>query len=352
MIRPLTLRAAMGAAALAAAGAAPAQNVQLYGLIDMTAGRFQQAGTDAVWRADSGGMTTSFLGFRGTDDLGGGLKAKFAFEHFLRADTGQAGRFGGDAFWARDAYVGLSGAFGTTVLGRNTTPLFVSTVLFNAFGDSYAFSPAVRQLFTPAMQAGSPMVPFLGDSGWNNSIHYASGDDDDDGFSWNLIANLGEGAPGGTGKNTGANLMYANGPLAATVAWQRVRNGDGISSGPPLAPAGFTKQDTWLVAGSYDLQVVKLFTHAAMVRMRASERRTTQLWGVGASVPFGPGKVLAQYGNARVRLDGVHPTNHTLSIGYDYSLSKRTDVYAVFVNDRTTGLEKGNTLAGGVRVRF
>lgn len=352
MIRSSTLRAALAAAGLAAASAAPAQNVQMVGLIDMTAGRLQNAGEPKVWRADSGGMTTSFLGIRGSDDLGGGLKARFALDHFLRADSGQAGRFGGDAFWARDAYVGLSGAFGTTVLGRNTTPLFVSTVLFNAFGDSFAFSPAVRQVFTPVVQSGSPMVPFFGDSGWNNSIHYASGDDDEDGFSWNLMANLGEGAAGATGKNMGANLMYAKGPLEATLAWQRVRNGDGISTGLAATPPGFSKQETWFIAASYDLQAVKLFSHAAMVRTRATEHRTTKLWGIGASLPLGPGKLLAQYGSAEARLDGVEPSNHTLSVGYDYFLSKRTDVYAVFMNDRVTGLNRGNSLAGGVRVRF
>jgi predicted porin len=351
MIRSSTMRAAVAAAGLAAASAATAQSVQMVGLIDMTAGRLQNAGEPHVWRADSGGMTTSFLGIRGSDDLGGGLKARFALDHFLRADSGQPGRFNGDAFWARDAYVGLSGAFGTTVLGRNTTPLFVSTVLFNAFGDSFAFSPAVRQIFTPVAQPGSPMVPFFGDSGWNNSLHYASGDDDEDGFSWNLIGNLGENAPG-TGRNVGANLMYANGPLEATLAWQRVRNGDGISTGVPATPPGFSKQDTWFVAFSYDLQAVKLFSHAAMVRTRADQHRTTKLWGVGASLPLGPGKLLAQYGSAEARLDGAEPSNRTLTVGYDYFLSKRTDVYAVYMNDRVSGLNAGNSLAGGVRIRF
>ena len=54
-------------------------------------------------------------------------------------------------------------------------------------------------------------------------------------------------------------------------------------------------------------------------------------------MPLGPGKLLAQYGSARARFDGCHPTNRTLSIGYDYALSKRTDVYAVFMNERATG---------------
>ena len=50
-------------------------------------------------------------------------------------------------FWGRDANVGLSGAFGTTVLGRKPTPLYLTTITFNPFGDSIGFSPSTRQYF-------------------------------------------------------------------------------------------------------------------------------------------------------------------------------------------------------------
>src|SRR2546423_10040908 len=231
MIRSLT-PSAVAAALLALAGAANAQNLQLYGLVDMSAGRFQPSGGSGVWRADSGAMTTSFLGLKGSDDLGGGVRARFAIEHFFRADTGQPGRYNGDAFWARNAYVGLSGAFGTTVLGRNTTPLFVTTLMFNAFGDSYAFSPAIRQLFTPAL------APFYGDSGWDNSGSYSSGDDDR--FSHSLLGGMGEGAPGATGKNASVALLFPKGPIGLAAGWHRGKNGAGTSSMHPQHPAGFS----------------------------------------------------------------------------------------------------------------
>ena len=343
MIRSFT-PAAAALACLCAAGGARAQNVQLYGLLDMSAGRFQAAGESRVYRADGGGMTTSFVGFKGTDDLGGGLKAKFAFEHFLRPDTGQAGRFDGDAFWARDAYVGLSGAFGTTVLGRNTTPLFVTTLMFNAFGDSYAFSPAIRQLFTPAL------APFYGDSGWDNSVSYSSGDDD--GFSYNLIGGLGEGAPGATGKNVSGALLYQKGPLGLAAVWQRVKNGAGISSMNPTPTPGFRNPETWQFDGSYDFSWVKLFGQYTHVHTTAADSITTTLWGVGAAAPIGAGRLLVQYGRASADLTGIVPTQTTFSLGYDYLLSKRTDVYAAWMNDRRSGVKAGNTLAGGVRLRF
>lgn len=326
---------------LAAAAGVHAQNVQITGLLDMSAGSFQNAGTARQARADSGNMSTSFIGFRGTEDLGGGLKAKFALDHYLRLDSGSVGRVNGDAFWARDSYVGLSGAFGTTTLGRNTTPLYVSTLLFNAFGDSFGFSPSIRQLFAPNTAV---MPAFLGDTGWNNSVAYASGESN--GLSLSVIANLGEGAAGATGKNFGANALYSNGPLAATIAWQKVRNG---MFG---APAGATGQTTWQLGASYELPMAKLYGQYTEVRTTAAVNDKTHLWSFGAAIPLGPGRVLAQYGIARGRIADSEPTNKTLTLGYDYNLSKNSDLYAVYMNDKATGLANGNTLAGGMRIRF
>jgi len=343
---PYSLRHAAAVATLALAGAAQAQSMQLYGLLDVAAGRFQSSGSPRAWHVDSGGMTNSFVGFRGSDDLGGGVQAKFAIEHYLRVDTGQAGRFGGDPFWGRNAYVGLSGAFGTTVLGRNTTPLFLSTALFNAFGDSYAFSPSIRLLFTPTL------LPFFGDAAWDNSMAYAS--TDNDGFTWHLAANLGEGAPNASGKNLSASLLYDKGPLAATVVWQRVKNGAGISSPSPfaIAPPGFVQQETWQVGAAYDLSIAKVFGQYTHVHTKALDSTTTKLWSVGAAVPLGAGHVLAQYGSATAVIGVTQPRHNVLSVGYDYDMSKNTDVYALVMNDKRTGAGAGNTVAGGLRLRF
>jgi predicted porin len=339
MSRCPRLLAATAAASLLFAGAARAQSsVQLYGLLDMTAGSFQAPGGQRVWRADSGGMTTSFIGFRGTEDLGGGLRAKFAINHFLRVDSGSSGRFDGDAFWARDAYVGLSGAFGTSTLGRNTTPLFVSTLLFNAFGDSFAFSPSIRQLFTPAV------TPFYGDTGWNNSLAYAS--NENDGLTVSLIGGLAEASPSATGKNMGASVLYFNGPLGATAAWQKVRNG--VVGAPP----GWAGQTTWQLGLSYDATLVKLFGQYTEVETNATDKNKNKLWSVGASMPLGAGKLLAQYGHARAQGIAGGPTHETLSLGYDHALSKRSDAYAVYMREKVTGLGGSNTGAVGLRLRF
>jgi predicted porin len=333
MTRSLPLAAAVTLGFGLATTAQAQSAVSVYGLMDMSVGQFQTAGAEKIWKAESGNMTTSFLGFKGTEDLGGGLKARFQFEHFLRADVGGAGRFGADAFWARTAFVGLQGAFGSTQLGRNTTPLFVSTLIFNAFGDSFGFSPSIRHWFLGAI---------AGDTGWSNSVAYNS--PNYGGASFNLLGNLGEGAAGATGKNLSANALYFGGPIAATVAWQQVKNGG--------LPAGAEKQDAFQFGGSYDLGVAKLYLQVGQVKTDAATDTKTKLYQFGGAIPIGAGKIIASYGNAKATTGPFENTRKTLSLGYDYNLSKNTDVYAVYMNDKATNLDTGNTFAAGIRLRF
>lgn len=120
-------------------------NVQLYGLVDAWAGIHKPVGgSKREGTVGGGGMTTSYWGLKGQEELSNGVRAVFAMEGFFRPETGQAGRFNGDPMFSRSAYVGLqSDDAGTLTLGRLTTPYFVSTILFNPFGDSYTFSPSV-----------------------------------------------------------------------------------------------------------------------------------------------------------------------------------------------------------------
>jgi predicted porin len=150
------------------------------------------------------------------------------------------------------------------------------------------------------------------------------------------------------------SITYDKGPFAATGVWQRVQNGDGISpaSASTRAPLGFSKQDTWQLGASYDAGFVKLFGQLMHVRTAATEDTSTQVWSMGASVPVGAGHVLAQYGNARANVAGTEPLHRIFSLGYDYNLSRRTDIYAVYMNERLSGLPSGNTFAGGMRLRF
>ena len=318
--------AAACAALLAAALPAQAQsNVKTYGLLDLSAGRTQAPGGPATNGVDSGKMTTSYFGVQGDEDLGGGLKALFAIEHFLRADTGAAGRFDADTFWARNAYVGLGGNFGTVTLGRNTTSLFVQTLIFNPFGDSFGYSPSIRHYFTSGTTTG--------DTGWSDSIKYTS--PHFGGATFSLHSALGE---GNGGRNIGASVLYFAGPLAAGLAWQDVKKG-----------ATLDDTSSWQLAGSYDLQAAKLFAQYGSVKNDNSGKRY-DIIELGVSVPVQTlGKVLLQWGQIDPST-GAKRT--TVSVGYDYSLSKRTDVYGAYMSDKLSGLSAGNNYSVGVRHRF
>ncbi|MET0332988.1 MAG: porin [Rhizobacter sp.] len=337
---------ALAAAALTLSSPAWAQSsVSIYGLVDMSAGQFQDAGTPKVNKAQSGNMATSFFGFSGKEDLGNGLKAKFAIEGFLLADTGASGRFTGDAFWARAAWVGVEGGFGSATLGRTTNQYFISTLIFNAFGDSFGYSPSIRQVLIPK----AAMLPFLGDTGWSNSFLYQS--PSFGGLSVNLQGALGEGAASSTGHSLGGNVLYFGGPFSATFAYQRVKHGiSGFT--PAIVSTGFKYQDSALVGAAFDAKVIKFFGQYAVVKTEATTDTETDYFGIGASVPIGPGKVLAQYGQGTAEFPTVDVTNKTLTLGYDYFLSKNTDIYAVLMHDKLTGTNNGNTVALGLKVKF
>lgn len=337
-------------AGLSAAAAVPAHaqsSVQVYGLIDLSAGQFEVAGGPKLKRLDSGNRSTSYLGFKGNEDLGGGLSVGFTLESFLLADSGDAGRVPGvDAFWARNANVHLAGAFGRLRLGRMGPPLFVSTLLFNAWGDSFGYSPAIRQYYS--LPHGTPLV---GDSGWNNGVGYTT--PTFGGLTGTVLVAAGEGGVNSRGPNVGAHLLYFGGPLALTVAWQDVQT-QGTLGRPISAFPGFDKQTAWQVGGSYDLKSVKLSAQYGQIETSALADVDTTNWHFSASVPLGGGAILATYGESERETAGVagKPTSKILTAGYSYNLSKRTDLYGVYMSDKFTGLSSGDTYAVGLRHTF
>jgi predicted porin len=308
------------------AGGAHAQaSVAAYGLVDLSVGRFQAPGAAAIKAVESGKMTTSHLGFKGTEALGNGLAAVFVLEHFLRADTGSAGRFDGDVFWARNAYVGLSGALGAVHAGRITTSLFVNTLLFNPFGDSFGFSPSIRHFFTSGTTTG--------DSAWGDSVRYTSPKFGGASFTAHVAAGEGNG-----GRNTGVSALYGGGALGLSAAWQKAEKG-----------ATLADTTTWQLGASYDFKQAKVYAQFGQVDNDTTGNRYS-ITELSAAVPLGTaGKALLQWGRIDPKT-GAERT--TVSVGYDHQLSRRTDVYAVFMSDKLRGLATGNSTGVGVRHRF
>ncbi len=320
---------------------ARAQNAVLYGLVDAAASRSRPPGGEYRNQLDSGDMSLSFIGFRGTEDLGGGLRAVFKLESYLRVDTGQSGRSDSDGFWGRDANVGLSGSFGTTVLGRSVTPLYLSTTTFNPFGESFGFSPSTRQYF------GAVNGAVVGDRSWNNSIAYTNSGLDVP-LRVNVAANAAEepaGAPA-TGRNYGGSMAYLTGPFAVTLAIERIKN-----SAMPV-PAGFRHQVAIQLGATYDFKFMRVYGQAGRVKTDAAVDTRTVLYQIGAAVPVGTGLVLVSYGRAQASTPSSRITDQTSSLGYDYFLSKNTDIYVAALYEKTFRLSTGGSVAAGARLRF
>ncbi|GAB3554015.1 porin [Noviherbaspirillum agri] len=345
-----------GAMAAMAAPAAAQTGVTVSGLVDVFAGSLKNAGdTDRKSVVDSGGMTTSWFGFKGTEDLGGGLKAHFLLTSFFQADTGVQGRPFPDTLFSRDANVGLSGNFGAVSLGRELAPHFLPTILFNPFGDSYTFAPLILHADVPTFNSTTDAPTWsgsiAGDTGWSNSIRYTT--PNIGGMTANIHYQFGEVA-GDTGTNNiGVNMLYFRGPFAFTAFYHNVDVGNPLwAPGSSVAHGTATNQKAWMLGGSYELSMAKLFATYGQTKHDIDlEDKTISL---GASVPVGQGKIMAAW--AQTRRSGVdfgaEQKRNTTSIGYDYNLSKRTDLYAVYMNDRITDLDSGNSFGLGMRHRF
>lgn len=299
--------------------------VAVNGLLDLSVGRSQAPGAQATNGVDSGKMTTSWIGLRGSEGLTGSWKAVFALESFIRLDTGSPARSDSDTFWSRNAYVGLQGPLGTVTMGRIATSLFGQTIAFNAFGSAFGYSPSIRHYFVQPTTTG--------DTAWSDSVLYASPSVGPLRATVQVAAGEGNG-----GRNVGASLGYADGPLAAGVAWQRVRKGAAIDD-----------TTAWQTGASWDLQRVKLYAQYGRVDNDSRDRQW-KIAGIGAALNVTPrGKLLAQFGQLR---PDAGARRDTLSLGYDHELSRRTDVYVVAMRERIPGTGSGQSYAVGARHRF
>ncbi len=304
--------------------AQPAASVQLLGTVDLAIVSDKAPGAARMSGLESGKMTTSYFAFRGTENLGNGLNAVFALESFFRADSGASARFTGDAFFSRNAYVGFQGNSGTIAAGLNATPLFSSTLLFNAFGSSFGFSPTIRHYFTSGTVTG--------DTVWANSVVYRSpalGK-----VSGAVMHALGE---GDGGSNSGANVLYLGEKFGATGAYQRVRKGAAVAD-----------TDTWNVGAYYDFGGPRTFLQLGRVQNRNTSTNF-DLVHVSASVPFGTNRLLVGYGTIEPDLGAKR---RTMSLSVVHAFSKRTDAYVAVMSDKINNLSSGHSVAVGTRVSF
>lgn len=355
---------ALAVASTLAAGSAMAQStVTVQGLLDMDVGSVKYSGdSGSKASVNSGGLTTSWIGFKGAEDLGNGLKAEFALTSFLQADTGSYGRFSGDTLFSRDANLALSGSFGRVSMGRDLAPSFLPTVIFNPFGDSFSYSPLVLHTWVPnGNYAARSWVNMLaGDSGWSNEIIYST--PNFNGLSANVHYQFGEKAGDNSLKNWGMNAMYFNGPLGLSMYYHQVQVGNPTpgaivdATATPVNYAAINDQKTWFVGGSYDLTAAKLYATYSSAKDKTSLGldMNDKTYSLGAKVPAAGGDILLAFADTKRSgsLVGSDLKRDTYTIGYDYNLSKRTDVYALVMSDKLNTADRATSVAAGIRHKF
>ncbi|MFZ6646342.1 porin [Undibacterium sp. TJN25] len=306
-------------------GAAFAQSsVTIYGLLDAGISRDDNgAPAGAKTGLDSGLQNGSRLGFKGTEDLGGGLKANFVLESGLKLDTGTYDQNGTP--FGRQAYVGLSGDFGAVNLGHQKSITYSIGEAVDPF--SLGLAGNIDRLFktgTRRDNAATYFTPNL--NGFTGSVQYAFGE-----VAGDNNAN----------RTVGASGVYAAGPIYAAVAYEKVND--------PSGNTAVTGKKIF-VGGVYDFGVAK--AHAAYETIKGETSLTNlteseqRVWMIGATVPFGASSFLIDYTRLKDENVGNADANQ-IALGYLYALSKRTNLYASYSRTANDGNATYNAGAKG-----
>lgn len=352
--------------ALGSTGLACAQSsVVLFGVLDASISHYASKSEDGNGATRTVSRTAlansaynnSRLGFRGTEDLGGGFAAGFWLESPLTNDDGGTG----PAMFSRRSTVSLMGPFGEIRLGRDFTPSFWNDTVFDPFGSVGVGANLISSasLFNPTGGAGGFggnvnymrasnsigyfLPPALG--GFYGQFMYALHENNsyDPGTATppgvNPLTgqvNAGPVASTRAGRYVGGRLGYANGLLDVALAYGNSATGDDFFAG--------TTDDVKTVnlGASYDFGIVKLFGEVSRVRRNrdyavaplvALPDADVDGYLIGATVPVGPGLIRGAYSSVKYDLNAATPTGSDpkaskLSLSYVHNLSKRTALYA------------------------
>jgi len=311
--------------ALAVAGvvSAPAfaatSNVDVYGIVSYSVDQMS-TGDAAGDKSDmnAGVNNVSRIGFKGSEDLGGGMKAIYQIETGLTAWTD------------RNTFVGLAADFGTVVLGRHDTPYKLGTGSLDPFADTIGDYNSIigrssgfadtATFDVRAPQTIAYISPTVG--GFHAAVAYVS-----------IKNNEGAGNDETTGLS--ATGIYSNGPMFASLSYESHKGGlnaalgtAGVntSSNATKLGLGYTFGDTKLgfVWEDQSVEGVSLQDHKA--------------WFLSAAHTMGPIVLKASYGKAGDGEGaGVNNSATVWNLGADYNLSKRTSVYGVYTNLNNDG---------------
>ncbi len=301
---PMTLAALAATMALVAPFAASAHSaVTLYGIADLYL-QYGQGSTGSQLQVQSGGVSTSRLGFKGTEDLGSGLSAQYQLEMGITADNG--GLQHPNNTWGRQSWVGLNQAgLGSLSLGRQNIPQYIVLDTFDPYGTG-AGSAASSGIVSTTSRSDNSIVLKSASFG---------------GFTVSAMAGLGETGTGNTaGNKYGLGAQYSAGAFAAGLALSQFKAADATK-----VDATYT-----LLTGSYDFGAFKVTGGVQRVNNLggvATVDRTEALAGVLVPVSTN-GTFSAGVGTGTTEdLAGSRASQYTL--GYIHALSKRTKLYAI-----------------------
>ena len=328
MNKSLILFAILSAIA-SAASARP--SVTIYGLADVGIDRQTGGFAGSITKVSSGIQNGSRLGFKGNEDLGGGLSALFVLEGGIGLDIGASQQ--GGLLFGRQAFVGLKSHLGAITLGRQYT------AINNAIcSDIDPFQCSLAGHAFNMLSAGGTPTNGGNGSRTNNAIKYTS--PSTAGFNGELTYGFGEAAAHSSHARTiGGSIGYAAGPLSVKLAHNSVNN----------ATATQTARVT-LLGGKYKLGAVTLnlgyainknaFVGNSNVPMADSRQVIT-----GAMVSVGAGTVIVSFIKNFDRTVADNDASQA-AIGYTYALSKRSNLYTSYARMNNT---KQNTAgnAGG-----
>lgn len=350
------------------AGTAAAQSsLTMYGIADV--GLVRESGNPAgrVSKITSGVTAGSRLGFRGVEDMGGGMSALFTLETGILMDTGGNAQKAstanptGTAF-ARQTFVGLKSNAGTLTLGRQYNPYFYTLNAVDPFGTGHEGN------------SGNIMPLTASNGRSDNSIMYVS--PTVSGFKGEFLYGFGE-QIGNTHAQSvmSATASYADGPLLVRLSTFR-GNTDRVAdpaATPPKAATSVPVTRNNILGVVYDFKVVKMsaayatikgpnpfaygqelvgFYKSSPYRLNPTNPTSTDVrdYLIGATIPVGPGNILASYIRHKDRT-ATHQNATQMAIGYEYYLSKRTVWYTDYSrirNDNNAGFTVGN--AGDITV--
>lgn len=345
-----TFGAGFSVALLAGASLAHAQNsVTLYGVADTGIAYINHAsGSKNAVAMSSGNLSGSRWGLKGSEDLGGGLKTVFQLESGFNMNTGAAGQ--GSRLFGRRAYVGLSSAdWGTLTAGRQYE---ASVDMIQAItGDNY---------FSTMFTTPGDLDNNDNDMRVNNSIKYLS--PNWRGVQVELVYGF-SGLAGQTGQGYtySGGVSYANGPINLAAMYMRLTNEPSssatrttwTSSGDSLFVSPINQgyqtakaMDVASAAAQYALGSLLIGASYSNVQYQsdaASNFSGTQHYNIGKAFlayHFTPA-LLAGIGYEFVKAGGdTSATYNEISLGADYNLSKRTDVYALAGYQHASGTQR------------